>query len=128
MLDCLRRRQKTSVKGGHSFILLHDLGAFFGNAIDRGARLATRGLADDFEDAVETLDLSACFTLVLGKSRLQFFRLRSLGHFWQGFEYLVFCIIDVLECVVEKIFEKFGLLGHGTIPLGFRHPQRSQTR
>jgi hypothetical protein len=35
-----------------------------------------------------------------------------------GFEYFVFCVIDVFERVVEKIFEKFGLLGHRTIPLG----------
>ena len=57
MLDRLRRGEKARIKGRHSLEFLHDLGAFLGDAIDRGACLAARGFADDLEHAVKALQL-----------------------------------------------------------------------
>src|SRR6478735_11385480 len=113
MLDCLGRRQKACIEGRRALELLHDLGAFIGDAVDGVADLAARRFADDLEDLLKPRNLAAGFALVLGESGLELARLRSLRHFRQRLQNLVLSVIDVFESVLEKVLKGLRLSGHG---------------
>ena len=79
MLHGLRSSEKAGIERGHALEVLHDLGPFFRNAVNRRAGFAPRRLADDLEHAVKAFYLAPGFALMLNEGRSEFFRLRGLG-------------------------------------------------
>jgi hypothetical protein len=115
VLDGLGCGKKTCIEGRHSLEVLHDLGPLFGNAVDGGACFAARRLADDFENAVEPLHLPPGFAFVQGKGGFQLFRLRRLGHFWEGLQNFILGKINVFQRFMKKIFKLLWFFRHGLL-------------
>ena len=84
MFDCLRRREKPCIEGRHSLEVLHDLGAFFGDAVDRRTGFPPYRLADDPEHLFEAFHLAFGLPEMFDEGLLQLFRLRSLRHLWKN--------------------------------------------
>src|SRR3954465_239036 len=101
MLDRLRGCEQAGVERRSVLELLHDLGAFIGDAVDRFARLATGRLAQHLEDLVQTFDLALSLAQMLVEGRRELLRVGSLGHLGQGLDDLVLGEIDVLERLQE---------------------------
>ena len=112
MLHGLGRREKASIKRRHSLEVLHDLGPLFGDAVDSGARLTPRGLADDLEDAVEPLNLAFRLAFMFDEGGPEFSGLRRFRHLRQGLQDLVLGKVDVFECFMKEIFELFWFFRH----------------
>ena len=84
----------------------------FGDTVDGGARLAPRGLADNFEDAIEPLNLAFSLAFVFDEGGPEFFRMRRFCHLRQGLQDLVLGKVDVFECFMKEIFELFWFFRH----------------
>src|SRR6478609_237699 len=97
VLDRLRGCEQAGVERRRVLELLHDLGAFVGDAVDRFARLAAGRLAQHLEDLVQTFDLALGLAQMLVESRRELLRVGGLGHLGQGLDDLVLGEIDVFE-------------------------------
>src|ERR1700742_1623322 len=112
MFDGLGRREKACIERRHSLEVLDDLGAFFGDAVDRRTGFAPCRLADDPENLFETFHLAFGFPEMFDEGLLQLFRLCSLRHLWKRLEDLVLGKIDILERLVKEVAQQHRLFGH----------------
>src|SRR3954471_4592538 len=110
VLDRLRRRDQAGVERRAAGELLHHLLAFLQDALDGLARHALGLLAQEPEDLLEALDLLFRLAAVLLERGLELLVLGGAGHLRQGFQYLVFGVVDILGGVQEQALQV--LLGH----------------
>jgi hypothetical protein len=73
VLHRLSRRKQPGIERGGTFVFLHDLRAFIGNANDRGTGFSLRLLVDDGEYLFESLNLAFGLAAMLFEGRLQLF-------------------------------------------------------
>src|ERR1700722_6625449 len=117
MLDCLRRCQQTGVERRGALVLLHDLGALFGDADNGVAGLGLRLFVYRAENLFQPRDMAFRLASVLFESLFQIGRLRGFRHFRQCRKDLLFREIYVFQRIMKKIFEVFRLFRHGGLLL-----------
>ena len=86
--------------------LFHVLFGFIDDAFDGLALLAARRNVQHLEHLIEPLDLAFGFLAVGLERFLQFPALGLLDHARQGFEDLLFGVVDVLEGCDEQIIHR----------------------
>jgi hypothetical protein len=101
MLHGLSRRDETGVQRSGSLELVHDRLAFLDDTENGVAGFSARWLAEQLKHLFQALYMPFGLREVLLKTRLQFLRLRGLGHPWQRFGNLPLGVVDVLERIEE---------------------------
>ena len=97
MLDGLSGCDQASIHNFPGLGLAHDFLAFLDKAFDGFAGAAAGALVHQLEDALKALNLTFGLLKVMLKCLLELRSCRVLRHFRQGFQDLLFPVIDVLK-------------------------------